>query len=198
MAIANRIASIPVVYDLVQHVLGDEQSVRRLKPYFSQMAGATIADIGAGTGYWAHLIPSTARYTLTDVDLAKLLAFRRKRLPGCTVLSDAARMSFGDKSVDFTLALAVTHHLPDEQLCGLLSEAARISRRGFLFLDPLVAPDLWRSRLLWRYDLGHYPRAVDELRAAISERFVIEREEIYEVHHRYLLCFAIPRTVTGR
>ena len=192
MRVANRIAALPGVYDLIQHALGDQHTVRRITPMFQRMAGATVADLGAGTGYWAHLIPSSAQYIWTDVDPVKLASFQAKRLPAFIVMTDGANIGLKTSGVDYTTVIGVSHHLRDEALAALLKEAARITRQGFLFLDAVLSPNLWRSRLLWRYDLGHYPRTVDTLRAAIRRNFVIEHEELYVVHHRYFLCLARP------
>ena len=186
------------IYDLVQFLLGRSVSARRLRHYVAQTAGASVLDLGAGTGHMRDLVPASAKYVWLDCDVQKLRTFRKKHPLDPAVFSDATRLCIRDKSVDYATCVAVTHHLSDLELHLLFSEIARVVRKRLIFLDALWRDTSRISRLLWKYDRGSYPRTVDELSSALERWFKIENSERYSIHHEYLLCTATPRNEAGK
>ncbi len=182
------------VYDLVQSLLGRSLAAGRLRRCVERTAGASVLDLGAGTGHVRELVPASAKYLALDCDLQKVSRFRAKYPLAPAVLSDATRLCIKDKSVDYATCVAVAHHLSDLELQLLFSETARVVRERLIFLEALRCDASWISRLLWKYDRGSYPRTVDELRSALERWFKIENSEVYAIHHQYLLCTAIPKS----
>jgi SAM-dependent methyltransferase len=182
------VVRIPFVNDLVQRLAGVERVSQRIRPILAEAGGALVLDVGAGTGNYEALLPRSARYLWLDTDSKKLAGFRAKsRAPA--VLGDATRMPLRDGSVDWALAVGMSHHLTNSELSRMLDELRRVVGQRLFFLEP-VATSSYRSRLLWRYDLGRYPRSADALRTELAARFSIISEEEFSILHHYFLVTA--------
>jgi SAM-dependent methyltransferase len=179
------IEGIPFIDDLIQRLAGARRISRRIRPLLAEADGTLVLDSGAGTGNFEALLPRSARYLWLDTDSRKLARFRRKsRAPA--ILGDATRLPLRDRSVDWALAVGMSHHLSDDELGRMLDELRRVVRERLFFLDAVVTPAV-TSRLLWRYDRGRHPRTADLLRKQLATRFNIVRDEEFTVLHRYLL-----------
>jgi SAM-dependent methyltransferase len=185
---ARSLVAVPAVYGLVQRLTRAKAISGRIRPALEDAAEALVLDAGAGTGSLEGLLPRTARYLWLDPDEQKLASFRTKsRAPA--ILGDATRIPLQDRSVDWALVVAVSHHLDDGQLTQMLDELRRVVRERLFFLDAVATPS-HRSRLLWHYDLGRYPRSSDVLRAELAARFQLVTDEEFTILHRYLLVTA--------
>jgi SAM-dependent methyltransferase len=184
------LAAHPKVYDAIQRAVGYRRVAARIRKELARLDG-TILDIGAGTGAVADLVPDSAEYIWLDYDRRKLAGFRSRRNPAATILADAQRLPLRDDSVDNAVTVDVSHHLDDQMFTRLLSEAARVTRDHFVFVDALRV-DSAGNRLLWRYDAGARPRSLDTLRSSIEREFVIEHAETFKVVHHYVLYLARP------
>ena len=103
-------------------------------------------------------------------------------------------MPIASDSVDLVLSKAVSHHLDDDTLPALFGEAARILKFGgrFVFCDAMSAPRRWRSRTLWRYDRGSFPRAEATIRQQFDQHFATASWERFAVHHEYVIGVGTP------
>jgi SAM-dependent methyltransferase len=188
----SRLLDSPRVYDLIQMVVGGQATARRLRGVLAPTAGREVLDVGAGTGSLAALLPPGAHYTALDSDPGKLRRLEAK-LPGTRcLLRSGLETGLEDRAVDWTVCVAVTHHLDDEQLPRLVAELARITRERLVFLDALWTGRWDAGRLLWRYDRGSHPRPADALLSALHEHFALERIERYRTLHEYVLCVGRP------
>jgi ubiquinone/menaquinone biosynthesis C-methylase UbiE len=129
-----------------------------------------------------------------DIDPVKLAGFRRKDRPGVALRGDATRLPLSTRSLDLVVCKNVTHHLSDPQLPQLFQESARVLKpRGrMLFIDAVLAPERWRSRVLWRYDRGANPRSVETLHQAMAAEFDIAQWEVFANYHRYVFGVGTP------
>jgi len=182
----------PRVYELHQRFGGGRPIAAQVQRHLRAADDATVLDIGAGTGMVAGLLPPQTRYVWFDNDRLKLRGLLAKRIDCWAALGDAARLPFANDAVDWTVMVEVSHHLPAEALQKCLDEAARVTRGRFLFVDALRGPRL-RSKLLWPLDLGRFPRAENELLAALDKSFELEQVERFRVNHDHLLCVCVPR-----
>ena len=70
-----------------------------------------MLDVGAGTGLYLALFPSTAKYIWLDNDREKLQGFQTRASAAVpAILGDGTRIGLHDKSVDYATCIAVTHH----------------------------------------------------------------------------------------
>ncbi len=189
----HRIVSNPWIFDRVQYLWGFKKTCARLIPYFLETENQIVLDVGAGTGNFAQLLPSSAIYLWLDHDLQKLRGFKKKWPLRLATLGDATRIGLKDKSVDYALCIALSHHLSDNELNSLFSELARVVKRKIIFLDAIESKESWISNLAWKYDRGSYPRSVQGLRSAMEPWFEVEKIENYAIYHHYLLCISTPR-----
>jgi ubiquinone/menaquinone biosynthesis C-methylase UbiE len=179
----------PGLYEFIQRLCGLESTVARLSPHCVDLAGATVLDVGGGTGLFARILPRTTQYICLDFDESRLV--QAKTVTPRVLRCDATMLAFGDRSVDCALCIAVAHHLPDDPFHRLLGEMARVVRRRLIFLEPLVAPSV-ASRLLRRFDDGSHFRTEDTLRLALSSYFSSVHTETFTIYHQYLLFIASP------
>lgn len=171
-------------------------TLARLSPHLAALEGGVVVDVGGGTGLYQQHLPSTAKCVSLDTDWDKLARARAERPRACLVSCDATRISLADKSVDYAICIGVAHHLDDAAFRLTLREMARVVRRRLIFVDP-VRQQRWSfARLLWALDDGRHPRYERALLDALADEFVCEHVESYQIHHRYLMCVAAPRSST--
>ena len=182
----------PRVYEFHQAHGGGRPIAARVKQQLRDVGGATLLDIGAGTGMVGGLLSPETRYVWFDNDRLKLRGLLSKAIDCCAVLGDAARLPFGSAVADWTVMVEVSHHLHDGALQECLEEAARVTRERFLFVDALSGFRL-RSKLLWQLDLGRFPRSEDDLLSLLETSFELEKVERFRVNHDHLLCVCVPR-----
>jgi ubiquinone/menaquinone biosynthesis C-methylase UbiE len=187
----------PHVYDKIQFLAGFPAIIPLLQPYLDEIAGYSLLDVGAGTGLYMPLFPSTTRYIWSDIDPKKLEGFRAKaanRSAETTFgfMSDSMMLALGDKTVDYALCAAMSHHISNEVLDHLFKELARVVKKKLIFIDALKSPRLV-SRMLWAVDRGSFPRTSPSLCFALERYFDIESLEPFEIYHQYILCISTPK-----
>jgi SAM-dependent methyltransferase len=186
----------PRLYDFHQKHGGGRPIAAQVGDALDGVGDATLLDVGAGTGMVASLVPAETRYVWLDNDMLKLRGFIAKSIDGFAVLGDAARLPFGDRTADWTVMVEVSHHLPNGALRACLDEVARVTRDRFVFVDALRGNRL-RSKLLWQFDLGRYPRSERELVDALEVSFDVQEVERFRVNHDHILCVCRPRPRTA-
>lgn len=191
--VLHRIAANSWIFDRLQRLFGREETLRRLEPLLLRTGGQVVLDVGAGTGSVARIIPPTATYIALDNDWQKHTGFKSKWPAALAIQCDATNICLHNKSVDYAVCIAITHHLNDEQLPMLLRELARVVRRELIFLDAVKVQHARISDLLWKYDRGAYPRSAQTLETMLKQYFDIDEIEQYTIQHSYLLCSAKPK-----
>lgn len=186
------------MYDLIQRAAGTAEVNRRLRESANGFSsGGRWLDIGGGTGLASDIGLTYKLHVCLDIDEAKLVGFRRNHPGGLAVLGDATRLPIQSGVADLVLCRAVSHHLDDAAVARLFAEAARALKPGgrFLFLDAIARPSRLRSRLLWRYDRGAFPRDAQNMRAMLERWFELESWRTFAVHHVYVIGVGTPRTM---
>jgi SAM-dependent methyltransferase len=184
-----------VVYDFAQRHGGGVPLAERVARTLTDTSGKTVLDIGGGTGSIAALLPSDARYVWLDNDTLKLRGLTARGADYVAMLGDAARLPLKNDSVDVSVMMEVSHHLPDAALIAAFQEVARVTRERFVFLDALRTSRA-TSRILWSLDLGRHPRTEAELLTALEASFEVANVERFRVHHDHILCVCRPRSDT--
>ena len=188
----ERVLSDPWLYDQIQRRCGLDETRRRLEPHLADSAGRRVLDVGAGTGNYTALLPRDASYFWLDRDPLKLRRFRAKHPTAKALLSDATHLALASKSVDCTICVALSHHIPDAGLPRLLAEVARVTRTTLIFVDAVERKRSLAAAVLWKLDRGSHPRPAATLLSAISESFAVDHVERYGSQHHYILCVAHP------
>ena len=151
-------------------------------------ANATVADLGAGTGYFAvrlaRAVPAGRVYGVdTEPDMVRYLGERaqRERLANVTPVQAEAREPKLPVAVDLVLVVNTYHHIPSRveylrQLKTALKPGGRIAIIDFLEEAPMGPPR--RARIPARAVVDEFGRAGYAL---------VERHDF--LPHQYFLVF---------
>ena len=195
LSLARRIAaalvSRPPVYRLVQRLAGQARVAAQLRSSLPRGADAAATlDVGSAEGGFSARLAIDPVFV--DIDARPLLAMRRSRPRARAAAANASALPFPDRAFDVSLCVAVSHHLEDGELDGVLAELRRVTRSHLVFLDALRNDGRALSRLLWRFDRGPHPRTKAELEAALGRKFRLGAPEEFTVYHQYVLWVASP------
>jgi len=156
----GRAALLPL-YDPFTRLLGVRDVHWRLVAQAGIEPGATVVEIGCGTGNLlllaARAVPSATLIGLDPDPGALAVARRKARRAGVTLRLDhgyADRLPYPDGSVDRVLSAFMLHHLPGDQQQAALREVHRVLAPGgrLHLLDIDGSPASRPGRLL---RLGH-------------------------------------------
>lgn len=123
-------------------------------------AGRTILEVGCGHGVGAKLISEAYhpdRLYLLDLDL-QMIQKADQRLNGQNenqiylCVGDAAKLPFGDDSLDAVFGFGVLHHVPDWQ--NGLAEVARVLKHGGAYFMEEYYPSFYQN-IITRHMLAH-------------------------------------------
>ncbi len=147
-------------------------------------AGASVLDVGCGTGRLA--VPLSEVYRVVGIDVSpEMLALARSKGGRARFLrADAAREPFRQGSFDLALAVMVLHLLPDFR--AVVREIARVARRAVIATIDMQA----RTRhaideafpSLHGIDEGRFPRIPDLITACREAGF--PRVEVHQAPRR--------------
>jgi ubiquinone/menaquinone biosynthesis C-methylase UbiE len=111
-----------------------------------------ILDCPCGIGRWAAILAENARRIIgLDISVPMLERARREqvgRFPLSLARAEAERLPLGDACVDYVFCYALMKHLPSKVKRTVLSEFARVSRRGVVASFAVFNPLTW---LRWRW-----------------------------------------------
>ena len=148
----------------------------------------TLLDVAAGDGSIAgRLVRRAARSGIRLLPIvsdlqANVLAVAARRSPAASLLRcDALRLPHPDQSVDIVHCAQALHHFSPSEARLLLSECARVARRGVVVVDLRRSwPGYWGARLAaWGplTPLGRHDGPLSVLRAyTVAEARALARE----------------------
>jgi SAM-dependent methyltransferase len=160
----GRTALLPL-YDPMTRLLGVRDAHWRLVAQAGIEPGATVLEIGCGTGNLLLLagraVPGATLIGLDPDPAVLATAARKARRAGVTLRLDrgyADRLPYPDGSVDRVLSAFMLHHLPADQQHDALREVRRVLAPGgrLHLLDIDGSPPSRAGRLL---RVGHLHRA---------------------------------------
>jgi ubiquinone/menaquinone biosynthesis C-methylase UbiE len=168
------------LYDPFSRLMGARDAQWQLVAQAAIDPGATVLEIGCGTGnvllLVARVAPAATVFGLDPDARALVMAGRKARRAGATVRLDrgyADRLPYPDGAVDRVLSSFMLHHLPTEQRHPALREAHRVLAPGgrLHLLDFDGTPSGRVGRLLHRPGRaghGHGDPGVGAVRDALT------------------------------
>jgi SAM-dependent methyltransferase len=178
-----------------------EDQERVLLAFLGEINGASIVDVGAGTGRAAlALARRGARVTAVDASGEMLAMARRRaadeRLSVVFSEGDAHALSYPDRRFDAAVSLRVLMHTPDWRAC--LRELCRISRHRVVF----DYPALWSVAMLQaagRRITATLGRQVEAYRVlsgrSISHELRTSGFRILAIHRQFVLPIALHKAI---
>ena len=157
---------LPRVYDFFQSLLG-RKDVRRfiVDRYIRPRPGDRIVDIGCGPG---SMLPYLGPVDYTGFDLNASYIAHATQTYGRQGTFFQGRVDDAvnrlESGIDIVIAIAILHHLSDQEACALFNVATRILNSGgrLITLDPvLTSPQNPIARLMIRLDRGKNVRTGD-------------------------------------
>lgn len=172
-----RILERPAIYDRVMRLFGGPASRKRfVEELVRPQPGAKVLDVGCGIGALLADLPDGVSYVGMDINPAYI---------------EAARARYGDRGeffaaragdplapewsgFDVVIAMALLHHLEDDEAHRLLHSVSSVMKPGgtFVSIDPTThAKQSIVARVLVSLDRGKRVRSPDGYRALIAAHF---------------------------
>jgi predicted TPR repeat methyltransferase len=188
--LAHRILANELAYDAFQTCVGSYRFRRRYLQSINILPESKIVELGCGTGITLKTIHNN---DYIGIDLsANYLEKASKRKEFSTLIKGDVALSktyenLSTKKNDVVLALALWHHLDDNQMVQTLENVYKISEKGtsIFSLDPFVDGNTGISATwIAKNDRGKYLRSaghLKEISEAAGFRFSheISRRELY-------------------
>jgi 2-polyprenyl-3-methyl-5-hydroxy-6-metoxy-1,4-benzoquinol methylase len=197
----RHILARPGIYDAFQRGIGAYAwHERALRQYATRHlhAGASILDIGCGTGDVVAYLPSDATYHGFDRNAAYIEKAQRRFASNnitfhCEQFDGTLR--YGERKFDLVLAIGLLHHLDDSEVIALMTSVSNVLAPDGLFmtLDPVITPHQSTiARFLVTHDRGKNVRTPEEyLRLAHmafpSAAGAVDNDPMYVPYTGYIL-----------
>ena len=181
MTAINKLLSFPVVWDVVQLVLGATSFKREL--YLSKLhPRGKLLDFGCADGHIADMFSGFDYYGL-DIDPVAIEAAKRRfhdRSNMHFIAADLRDRPFpADEFADVLFACTI-HHLDDESLLSLLKELHYCMKPdAVIHVFDLVRQDSdgWSQKLMRRLDQGKYTRTLPQIVSLVESLELFDRGE---------------------
>lgn len=165
-----------LVYNGLRTILenGFKEQKKYIKDAFiiEELRGGKVLDLGCGMGTYAELFDP---HNYVGLEISKsYIRYAKQHKRGDFVLGDGRHLPFKSAAFGAVCSVAVFHHIPDEELFGILGEVKRVMFPSgvFLFMDQVdIKLNLfvdWLFRLIRRFDKGKFIRTPKENLAILA------------------------------
>ncbi len=193
--IRNFLADQPALFSLLRKIIevNFSEQKRIIKETFDFNNSKKILDIGCGTGEFADLF---SKFDYYGIDIsAPYIKYAAKKKSGSFKVMDATELEFSDNSFDYILIMAILHHLDDDKINKVLSEAKRVLKPGGKILvmeDAKIAKfENFVIRFIQKFDKGDFIRTPEQYKNIVQKYFVISQEQSFRnggcIYHSLVL-----------
>jgi 2-polyprenyl-3-methyl-5-hydroxy-6-metoxy-1,4-benzoquinol methylase len=173
----RKVLEVPAIYNFFQKMVGAQQGrLEFIQQIITPMVKSRILEVGCGTGINSEAFPKNISFVGCDISQSYI---------------DHAKQHYGDHAefyatpvgklrelqlepFDVVIALAVLHHLSDEDIINLGDEVAELLTPGGLFVtaDPCFSVDQPSfSNFIASCDRGQHVRYAEEYSKLLEKRF---------------------------
>jgi SAM-dependent methyltransferase len=182
--LVQKISDHPVLFIFVRGILeNDFRAIRStIRRELDLGPSARTLDLGCGPGAFADLFEAG---DFVGVDLnARYIDHARRTRKGAFIVSDAKHVDLPDARFDQILIFGLLHHLPDDEVRGVLSECRRLLAHGGRVLVIEDIPAVSRlnliGHLIHQVENGEFIRPVEDYRRLYAEAGRVERELVLQ------------------
>lgn len=189
------VLSHPAIFQSFQRLVGGERARTQLiRDYIRPQAGMRMLDIGCGPGEMFAHMPMLA-YTGLDIS-EPYIEHARERFGERAEfrVASGAQLPSDLAGFDLAIAIAVLHHLDDDEARSLFSgAAAALGPEGrFVSIDGLYAPDQSRAaRAVISRDRGRHVRDEAGYTALAKTAFgsvrAVRRDDLLRIPYTHLI-----------
>jgi ubiquinone/menaquinone biosynthesis C-methylase UbiE len=183
-SLVERVSAHPVLFIFFRGLLeNDFKAIRALiRRELRVGQGLSTLDLGCGPGAFSDLFDGDD-YVGADLN-ARYIDHAQKKRKGTFLQADARQVPLPDDRFQQVLIFGLLHHLSDDDVRAVLSEARRLLAPGGRMLVVEDIPAVSRLNLIGHLvhhaENGEHIRPPDEYRRLYGEHARIEREEILQ------------------
>jgi SAM-dependent methyltransferase len=183
-SLVERVSAHPVLFIFFRSLLEDDfKAIRALiRRELKVGQGLSTLDLGCGPGAFSDLFDGDD-YVGADLN-ARYIDHAQKKRKGTFLCADARKVPLPDGRFQQVLIFGLLHHLPDEDVRAVVSEACRLVSPGGRILAVEDIPAVSRLNLIGHLvhhaENGEHIRPPEEYRRLYGEQARIEREEILQ------------------
>jgi SAM-dependent methyltransferase len=173
----RRLLEVPSVYNAFQKLFRADVARRRFAAeYLTPFVGGRVLEVGCGPGTNCEWMPKGIEYVGCDVN-ERYVAYARKRYSGLAEFHAAPvgkLSSLGLRPFRAVFAIALLHHISDEEILTLCDEVFGLLEKGGVFItgDPCYVDGQSRlERFVTSCDRGKFVRHPEEYRRLLAQRF---------------------------
>jgi ubiquinone/menaquinone biosynthesis C-methylase UbiE len=181
-AVVETISNHPVLFIFFRSIFENNfTAIRALIERDLQVRkGLRTLDLACGPGAFSDLFDGDD-YVGADLN-SRYITYAQKHRKGAFVVTDARKVDLPDGRFDQVLIFGLLHHLPDDDVRAVLSEARRVLIPGGRMLVIEDIPAVSRlnliGHLIHEVENGNHIRKPEEYRRLYTTAARIEREEI--------------------
>jgi SAM-dependent methyltransferase len=180
----QKVSDHPVLFIFLRGILeNDFRAIRAtIRREMDLGPSARTLDLGCGPGAFADLFEA-GDYVGVDLN-ARYIDHARKTRKGAFIVSDAKHVELPDARFSQVLIFGLLHHLPDDEVIGVLTECRRLLVSGGHVLVIEDIPSVSRlnliGHLIHRVENGEFIRPVEGYRRLYAGIGRVERELVLQ------------------
>jgi SAM-dependent methyltransferase len=175
----------PYMFNYIRYLLAGKQKGMKMfiNRYLNNYDCKSVYDLCSGTGDFAAVIPTGAKYVGLDRN-EDFIEFARKRYKNenniaykrLDVLKDQKIIN---KKYDATMLISAVHHFSDEDLDTLFKLVKKITKKVLIIADIIPDPPHMLQRFFVKIDRGKFVRPAEEKVRLLNKYFkVVHTQEI--------------------
>jgi SAM-dependent methyltransferase len=182
--LVQKVSDHPVLFIFLRGILeNDFRAIRAtIRREMDLGPASRTLDLGCGPGAFADLF-AAGDYVGVDLN-ARYIDHARRTRKGAFLVSDAKHVDLPAGRFDQVLIFGLLHHLPDEEVRGVLSECRRLLVAGGRVLVIEDIPTVSRlnlvGHLIHRVENGEFIRPVEDYRRLYAGIGRVERELVIQ------------------